>query len=226
MEEVKCKACNHPFPLKESYCPKCGFELHIYPEPLSPELKKYEEDRINKYKEQRTKKEEELKEKEVAFNKVSTQLSDSRDTLKKNEEELKNAQTMARANEQRIVQLEKELADVQLKASKAKGEKSKAFLLIKENNDEAVCAIYEGRNSFGSLWGGVNNVNHQEINIEGLKPMHFCIEVINERYILYDLVGDILSATNKPISPKGVSLSNNSIFKIGNHIKVKLIMSI
>lgn len=46
MAEVKCKICNHPLPLTETFCPECGFERHIYPE----SLKRYEEERIEAYK--------------------------------------------------------------------------------------------------------------------------------------------------------------------------------
>lgn len=225
MEEVKCKVCNQMFPLTETFCTECGFERHIYPEPLSPELKKYEEERVNKYKEQRTKQEKELKKQEDAFDEVSSQLSEARDTLKKSEEELKTAETEAQANKQKIAQLEKDLADAQLKASKAKGEKPKAFLLIKDGQRESVGAVYEGRNTYGCFLGGITDNNHQELIIEGLKPLHFSIEAIGDHYRLFDLVGDVKSGRN-PISDRGVSLHNGESIVIGSNITITFIITL
>lgn len=50
MAEVKCKVCNHPFPLTETFCPECGFERHVFPAPVSKEVEEYEKKRVEEYK--------------------------------------------------------------------------------------------------------------------------------------------------------------------------------
>lgn len=152
-----------------------------------PELNSYEEERINKYKE--------------FYNNCK--------------ETLKSALAKSEEDKQKIAQLEKELADAQLKANESKGLQPKAFLLFKDGSSQAVGAVYEGRNTYGSRRSEINEPTHHKIGILGLNARHFCIEAINDDFILYDLVGDILSATNKPIDVKGIKLSNNKPFFIG-----------
>lgn len=225
MKEVTCKVCSTKFDLsKTNYCPECGFEMHIYPDSLSPELQSYEKERIKKYKGEKEKQEEKLKKQAEAYNKASSQLSEAHDTLTQKEEDLKIAESEAQANKQRIAQLEKELADAQQKARKAQGEKPKAFLLLKDGQRESVGAVYEGNNTYGCFLGGITDVNHQELNIEGLRPQHFSIEAVGDHYRLFDLVGDVKSGRN-PISDRGVSLQNGGIIEIGSNITITFIIT-
>ena len=50
MSMDKCKVCGGDLNLSDSFCPQCGFEHHILPEPVSEEVKRYEEKRIKAYK--------------------------------------------------------------------------------------------------------------------------------------------------------------------------------
>lgn len=131
MVNENCKICNHTFPLTETFCPECGFERHIYPKSLSPELKRYEEERINKYKEQRIKKEKELKLLEKNLNKVSSELSETSDSLRQKEKELKIAISEIQANKQEIAQLKKQ----QDKANQEKKELQEMVSVAKTNNN-------------------------------------------------------------------------------------------
>lgn len=47
MSMDKCKVCGGDLNLSDSFCPQCGFEHHILPEPVSNEVRMYEEKRIN-----------------------------------------------------------------------------------------------------------------------------------------------------------------------------------
>lgn len=132
MEEVKCKVCNQMFSLTETFCPECGFERHIYPEPISTDLEKYEEERVNKYKEQKIKKEEELKKQEDAFNKVSSQLSEARDTLKKSEEKLTTAEAKRKSDREEIDRLTSELKQANNNLSSAQVEQEKLLTELNE----------------------------------------------------------------------------------------------
>lgn len=51
MEEVTCKVCSTKLDLsKTNYCPKCGFEIHVYPTPFNSDLQAYEDKRVGMYK--------------------------------------------------------------------------------------------------------------------------------------------------------------------------------
>lgn len=47
---MTCPICNHELPQNESFCPQCGFEIHILPEGVSDAVKVYENARVEKYK--------------------------------------------------------------------------------------------------------------------------------------------------------------------------------
>lgn len=154
----KCKICDHELTFSDTFCPECGFEMHIYPypEPLSPELKSYEEERVKKYKEQierqredqneKLKKQEDafnekMKDQEDAYNEVSSQLSKARDSLKQKDKEIKTAETMALANKQRIAQLEKDLSDALQEAEKSNLSDLKGIVIISDMTDVAVSGV-------------------------------------------------------------------------------------
>lgn len=50
MAEENCKVCGHSYILTETFCPKCGFERHIFPAPVSKEVEEYEKKRVEEYK--------------------------------------------------------------------------------------------------------------------------------------------------------------------------------
>lgn len=106
---MNCPICNKELQLTDTYCPECGFEMHIYPKPISSELKNYEEERVNKYKEQKIQKEKELKKQKEDYGKVSSQLSKACDTLKEQEEKLKTAEAKRKTDRQEIDRLNDEL---------------------------------------------------------------------------------------------------------------------
>lgn len=217
MAEDKCKVCGHPLSIADTFCPECGFERHVFPTPVSKEVEEYENNRIRNYKEQLELHRQNLEktEKKVAL------LTDENTKLV---EEQKVLEQLLEREKQRTQQLTIDLNDAQVKASAMKGEKPKAFLLIKGHGDEIVAAVYEGRNSYGCFMGGIKDANHQELTIDGLQPLHFAIEAVNNRFVLFDIVGDIHVASGKAIGAKGMSLPNDAIFMIGNDIKFKLVI--
>lgn len=46
--EMKCPVCGHI--VNNSFCEYCGFELHVYPTPISSEVQAYEDKRVDIYK--------------------------------------------------------------------------------------------------------------------------------------------------------------------------------
>ena len=47
---MTCPICNHELLQNESFCPQCGFEIHILPEEVSDAVKAYENARVSKFK--------------------------------------------------------------------------------------------------------------------------------------------------------------------------------
>lgn len=125
MEKEKCRICGHEMGITDTFCPECGFERHIYPDHLSPELKSYEEERVNKYKEQRKKQEEKLKDQKEAYNKASSQLSEARDRLKQKEDALKSVDSKIQSYNKEIDRLNGELRQANNELSSTQVEKGK-----------------------------------------------------------------------------------------------------
>lgn len=171
---MNCPICNKELQLTDTYCPECGFEQHIYPEPLSPAQKEYEEERVNKYKEQRTKKEEELKKQEDAFEKITAQLSEAQDKLKQNEKVLESAYAKSEEDKHRIAELEKKIADVQQYTKSTEANTALAYLVMTSRDKvSAIYEIHEGENSFG--YSNSNGNHHQIICDQPIADKHFVI---------------------------------------------------
>lgn len=48
---MKCPICNEEYQLTDSFCPNCGYEIHILPGNISDAAREYEETRAERYKE-------------------------------------------------------------------------------------------------------------------------------------------------------------------------------
>ncbi len=221
------------------FCENCGFEIHILPADISDEVKAYEQGRVAKYKEMRQK----LVSSEAECEKISKELEKQRKKEKELSDKLSSANkdfekyqkdvaTRVVSDKAKIEQLtndlkrrNKELEEVKRNVADAKGERPRAFILLKGVGDETVGAVYQGRNSYGCLFSGINDPNHQELSVDGLRPLHFRIETVGDRFLLHDEVGDIKSANGDSIGPQGRTLTNDTRFFIGKTIKVTFIIS-
>ncbi len=235
--ETKCPICGEM--VNSYFCENCGFEIHILPADISDEVKAYEQGRVAKYKETRQKlvsseeKCEKLSGELEEQKKKDKELSDKLSSVNKEfETHKKDAASKAMYDKAKIDQLtndlkqrNKDLEEAKRNVADAKGERPKAFILIKGVGEETVGAVYQGRNSYGCLFGGINDPNHQELSIDGLKSLHFRIETVGDRYLLHDAIGDITSANGESIGPKGRTLTNDTRFSIGKNIKVTFIIS-
>lgn len=50
-EKSVCKVCGEEIPLTEAFCPHCSFPQITYPKSISEEIRKYEDNRVEKYRE-------------------------------------------------------------------------------------------------------------------------------------------------------------------------------
>ena len=231
---MNCPICNKELQLSDTYCPECGFERHIYSEPLSPELKKYEEERIKKYKEQRTKKEKELKKQEDAFNKVSSQLSETHDRLKQKDVVLKSKESEAQTYKQKNVQLEKNLAELQREIELARSLPQEdpvlGFLVLGQNSETFsgnvqyeildVFRIYDGENLFGRMPQERDNVHSNNILFKcpEMKKEHFSIDASNDGDAIANLKDGRWGVRNKDNNVRKEFLIDRDEIFIGNLI--------
>lgn len=296
---MNCPICNKELQPTDTFCPGCGFEIHILPNEVSPEIEAYERERERKYREKLEKYQNEIKEKEQEHERkekdLSEQLSSSQKELENQKKEaeakatsdqatkdqltkkideltkdleqrsqeldeakttssklqeesrqletnlrtqidslnsqMETAETKSKSDLAQIEQLKKDLEQrteelnaANRKIAGRKEERPKAFILLKGVGEETVGAVYQGRNSYGCQFGGIDDPNHQELSLNGLKPLHFRIETVGDRFLLLDVVGDIIY-NGEPVGSKGHTLTNHCRFSIGKDIKVSFIIS-
>ena len=89
MAETKCKVCDHPFPLTETFCPECGFERHVFPALISKEVEEYEKKRVEEYKGRWEQTQEQNKE----IEKLNSDLQTANDKSVADKQELKKLRT-------------------------------------------------------------------------------------------------------------------------------------
>lgn len=292
-----CPICNEEYQLTDSFCPNCGYEIHILPGNISDAAREYEETREKSFRKtwvalneshadsQRLEaensiiqqkfdeKEQELKdivaqnekldnqlkalqeerdqllsqisERKSTIQKLKDQISDyldQRAQLKKEKEEWKTksdkweskfnelstkmseAQYTIEQQKSQIQNTKKALDEANRKKIVETVKRPMAFLLLKGIGEETVGAVYQGNNSYGCMFGGINDPNHQELSIDGLKPFHFRIETVGNRFLLHDAVGNITSANGELIGSKGQILINDTRFSIGKTLKVTFII--
>ena len=175
---------------------------------------------------QKTEFEQELQTAQKTNSDLQTTNAKLESDLKESQAEVSSLSTQLGASQNENLQLRKDLDEAKRKAAENKGERPKAFILLRGSGDEAVGAVYSGLNTYGCVFGNINEPNHQELNITGLKLKHFGIETVGDRFRLVDYVGDITSASGTRAGAKGLTLSNCSRINIGNSIKGTFIITI
>lgn len=203
MEEVTCKVCSTKFDLSKSYyCPECGFEVHIYPAPISPELKNYEEERVKKYK------------------KMWKQGQDSK---KENEK-------LVASKKQQEEKLSEIMRQLEIAESTPKEDPILGFLVLGQNSETFngnvqyeildVFRIYDGENLFGRIPQERDNVHSNSILFKcpEMKKEHFSINASNEGGAIANLRDGRWGVRNKDNNVKKEFLIDRDEIFIGNLI--------
>lgn len=238
MEEVICKVCSTKLDLSKSYyCPECGFEIHIYPEPPSSELEIYEKERIKKYKEQREKQielsstmeklERYFEEKQDSDQRIINDLTEKLQKAEKVNEDVSSQLTEARDRlEERENALDKEQRKRREAESKvANTPKIDGFVHIVNTYDggETILPVFHGVNTYGSA--NSDYVNHHKINlrVRGLKidDKHFAVEKkVNGRMVVRPLGDARLVCEGSDVPRQGRYAEVHQPIFIGNNIKI------
>lgn len=111
MVEDKCKVCGGDLNLSDSFCPQCGFEHHILPEPISVEVKMYEENRIEVCKKVWEERNQGLK-LQKAYNKELSEKNTLEQELEKARKKTQSTEEEKERYKAQIDKTQKELASV------------------------------------------------------------------------------------------------------------------
>lgn len=120
MEEVKCKICNHTFPLTETFCPECGFERHVLPTPVPKAVEDYENERIHNYKEK-------LERQRQSIEKTGNQVALISEKNKSLEEQQKVLEQQLKVEKDKALKNQRDLTNALESANKYKKELSDSF---------------------------------------------------------------------------------------------------
>lgn len=99
---MNCPICNKELQPNDTFCPECGFEIHILPNEVSDEIVAYERERKRKYKEMKEKHSKEVEN-------LSEQLSLSKNELESQKAKTTSDQATIDQLNQRIGELTKDL---------------------------------------------------------------------------------------------------------------------
>ena len=233
----KCKICGHELTFSDTFCPGCGFEVHIYPEPLSPELKSYEEERIKKYMEQREKQielsstmeklERDFEEKQDSDQRIINDLTEKLQKAEKVNEDVSSQLIEARDRlEERENALDKEQRKRREAESKvANTPKIDGFVHIVNTYDggETILPVFHGVNTYGSA--NSDDVNHHKINlrVRGLKidDKHFAVEKkVDGRMIVRPIGNARLMCEGADVPRQGRYAEVHQPIFIGDNLKI------
>lgn len=201
MSMDKCKVCGGDLNLSDSFCPQCGFEHHILPEPVSNEVRMYEEKRIN------------------ACKKVWEEHKQGYENLKKNYE----------AEVSKNKKIEQDLNDSRIKEQATKKENERNKTLLEKANKELSSLHYKNQglvDNVQSLTSQNQSLKTERDlalkEIEKLKqnpPASGAqLKIIEEygKYRLYDVSGVVRRSNGTAIGKSGIELYDGYVFYIGD----------
>lgn len=217
---MNCPICNKELQPNDTFCPECGFEIHILPNEVSDEIVAYERERVEKYKERR----HQLNEAEIRSNELSNQLLE--------------VTKRADAAEERIAEQTKEIQGIrkeklleQIKAHDA--EKPVAFLVVMQDEEmltgiisrrvRDVFPIHQGKNVFGKNPKENSDVHSQKIiYCNEMQAEQFLLEGESDNSFIVQNISGTTFLRNKsnPLNDKATNLYDSDEIFIGDLIFV------
>jgi hypothetical protein len=158
--DITCPVCNNVS--HGRFCEHCGFELHILPSEVSPEVSSYEQERVDRYK-ALLKSQEDLE--MTKIEKLS--IIENRDA------EIENLK-------EQNYRLTEDLRHQQEMLEQTENAKPLAYLVMMQGESvSSIFGIYEGNNSFGYT---KSNDRHQQIICNGnvdVADNHFIVRAVS-----------------------------------------------
>ena len=202
----KCKVCGGDLNLSDSsFCPQCGFEHHILPEPVSDQIRKYEEKRINACKEVWEKHSLEIE-------KLQKTYDEGVYKNKTLEQELERAKKETLSAQQEKEQ-EKKKYEAKLK------ETGQSLEQLKKGNNNLVADIQKLMLQNESLKTELDNAKGKIEQLKQNPPASGAqLKIIEEygKYRLYDVSGVVRRSNGTAIGKSGIELYDGYVFHIGD----------
>lgn len=240
MVEDKCKVCGGDLNLSDSFCPKCGFEHHILPEPVSNKVRMYEEKRINACKKvweehkQRVEKLQKDYDEKISENKAfEYNLNEAKAKIATAEQEKGRLKSQVDKANKDLASAKKEnqglvdkvqsltLQNQKLEEKTKQLKHVEGIIIVNEtdSNYQTVATILPGLNTYGSAQteGQHHMIRLSVLCERPLAPKHFSIEKNGKHLHLKDLTGGELD-----IPTSGLYVEGRDIY-IRENIKVKFL---
>ena len=219
---IVCKACGETLKLSELFCPKCGYELHIYPKTVSKEVEAYEEARMEIWKKQMSKQKtqddsliESLKQQTKELEELVNEQSKNIETLKTEQDHaLKLLDSEKAANKEMRSQLNK----------KSFSSDIIGIVSIKSRTSGVLqyALIHDGINTYG-IDPGINS-NHHEIKIRTrgnvIHDIHFSIEKNSDGQMVIKPLNGSLMCDGLYIPPSGKAVQSQHLILIDNIVEI------
>ena len=129
----KCKICDHELTFSDTFCPECGFEVHILPVSVNKEIQEYEREREDTYRKLMN----EHKRKEEVLSGQMTSLQESKEKLERKSKEKQESDQL------KIDKLTEELNQCKKDFNQLKKEKDN--LTTKKNEIEKELGDYRNK---------------------------------------------------------------------------------
>ena len=221
---IKCQACGEALNLSDQFCPKCGYELHIYPNPVPKEVEEYENARLENWKNQMSK--------IIAQNNNDSLV----ESLK---EENKKLEAFSDEQSKQIETLKSEQKQIQnlLDREKVAHQKTKDQLYNNNNSSDIVGVVSIKNRTSGVIQyllinNGVNTYgtdncmskSHHEIKIKTrgniINNVHFSIEKNSNGQMVIKPLNGTLMCDGLYIPPSGKSVQSQHVVLIDNVIEI------
>lgn len=194
---MNCPICNTNLQSTDTFCPTCGFEIHILPEDVSDAVRTYEQERIEKYKRLM----QQMSEFETRANELSNQFLEATKRADAAEERIAENTKVIQG-----IQMEKNELLEQIKAHDV--ERPIAFLVQMQGDDiSAIYDIYEGENSFGYM---SHHDRHQQI----ICTAH----VADDHFVIKSTT--TMDSKGRPRTKYHVAPKDGKIYRSANHSNI------
>ncbi len=215
---ITCPVCGQTVSFGETFCGKCGFEIHFLTEPLSPEVRSYENGRVEKFRSL-------LSETESLKTGFESSLSEARKETESVKEKASLLEGKLLDEQKDRELLEKDLSREKETSASLKDEverlqkenegrvaqKPVASLFAVRGSTRRIYFLYDGDNVFGSR---SSSSSSQKVNISssGMVSDHFTVNVNQTQGSIHveGLKGEVTLPSSRH------SLSNGDRFTAGN----------
>lgn len=236
---MNCPICNKELQPTDTFCPECGFEIHIMPNEVSDEIVAYEQERVRKFKEMMEKHSKEVedlqkvlesqkKEAEAKATSDQATIDQLNERIGELTKDLEQQTDLQEKNKQLEANVEGAKAEVErLTKEIGKAKDVVGIVRVVKKNDsggvvgECYLLVNKGLNTYGT--GVDQQENHHTIGLRRtpIASKHFSIEKNQSgQMILRPLNGETITCDGRAVPETGVAVETSHTINIGNTIEI------